>query len=445
MSLIPQDQYGQMQGQYGQVQGQGRLPFQQINPNMGFQPGSTDTLMQQRINERNNLDVAYGGRPRHQTPNGMMPGQPQPQQDPMQMMMTSLPQSRGSVNVHPATIHRFLNMDPASQQRLAQTNPQFVQQIMGTIARQQQQNQPQPPSGGAQDDTVSTASSSSIDTPHSSDLENSHSSEDEGDHELRMKKGKKVKAKGIDKGRKKVQKHSRTDPTRKLRVRHSTETNQNVQVHGQNLFLSLDFRNDLTEINNDCYVLSFPMQHNVTCLELESCLINRNQILEREPYIYMAIEEIPGDYQVNTGHQVHNVFGKLIQEKTVNEFIVYKPENCIKALTRPSRVDRLSITFLRYDMTPVPLNRLPVERLSRSKDYLKVTTKAPHYLSVGDRVNISQSQDDQVSVDMVDVIKVLRQDIIALDNPVNTVSGGSNLQFEKVDLKCTLTFRITNK
>jgi len=159
----------------------------------------------------------------------------------------------------------------------------------------------------------------------------------------------------------------------------------------------------------------------------------------------MAIGELTGDYQVNTGHQTHQVFGKLIQEKTVNEFIVYKPENCIKVLDKPLRVDQLSITFLRYDMTPVPLNQLMIAKLSRTKDYLKVTTKAPHNLSVGDHVNISQTHDDYVCVDMVDVIKVLRPDIVALDNPVNNFVGrGSKLQLEKVDLKCTLTFRLKN-
>jgi hypothetical protein len=440
-----------IQDQYGQMQSQDRLPFQQINPNSGFQQDQSDVLFQQRINERNNLDVAYGGNPMHQPSNGMMPEQPQQGMIPGQ----GPTQSRGGVNVHPATIHRFLDMDPAAQQRLAQSNPQFVQQIMNTIARQQSQLQPQvqlqpqsqlqpqpQPQSQAQNrnrnrqgrcDAVSDSSSSGS-GDESSELENSHSSEGE-------RPASSSKKNKMNKAKKKTQKR----PERELRVSHSTETNQNVQVQGQNLFLSLDFRNDLSEINNDCYVLSFPMQHNVTRLELESCLVNRNQMLEREPYIYISIEEIPGDYQVNSGHQTHNVFGKLIQEKTVNEFIVYKPENCIKVLARPSRVDRLSIMFLRYDMTPVPLNRLPVERLSRSKDYLKVTTKAPHYLSVGDRVNISQSLDDQVSVDMVDVIKVIKPDIIALDNPVNKIGGGSSLQFEKVDLKCTLTFRLMNK
>jgi len=159
----------------------------------------------------------------------------------------------------------------------------------------------------------------------------------------------------------------------------------------------------------------------------------------------MAIGELTGDYQVNTGHQTHQVFGKLIQEKSVNEFIVYKPENCIKVLDRPIRLDQLSITFLRYDMTPVSLNQLTIAKLSRTKDYLKVATKAPHNLSIGDHVNISQTHVDYVCADMVDVIKVLRPDIVVLDNPINSsVEQGSKLQLEKVDLKCTLTFRLRN-
>ena len=59
MSLIPYQQYGQQPVQ-------GRLPFQQINPNMGFQQGEPDNLLQQRLSERNHLDVASGGRPTHQ-------------------------------------------------------------------------------------------------------------------------------------------------------------------------------------------------------------------------------------------------------------------------------------------------------------------------------------------------------------------------------------------
>lgn len=420
----------QNQGQWpGQGQGAG-LPFQQINPNMQRGPG-IDAQLQQRINERNNLDVAYGGQPMHNAPNQAMPSMPMmPAQ--MPQIPVQAPARGGSLNVHPATIHKFLSMDAASQQRLAQKNPQFVQQIMDTIARQQPQQPPpqqQLPAQPQNDETVSNVSNDeSIDTPNSSDTDNDHSSDEE--HESRAQT------------KKRPEPTKKQDRPRQLRIQHNTTTNQNVQIQGKNLFLSLDFRNDLTETNHDCYVLSFPVQHNVTCLELESCLINRNPVLEREPYIYMAIEELSGDYQVNTSHQTHHVFGKLIQEKTVNEFIVYKPENCIKNLPRPSRIDRLSITFYRYDMTPIPLNRLAVERLSRSKDYLKVTTKAPHYLAVGDRVNINQSQDDLLSVDMVDVIKVLRPDIVALDNPVNRIGSGSNLQFEKVDLKCTLTFRL---
>lgn len=452
MSLIPQQQqYGS--GGYGQMmQGpQGRLPFQQINPGAGYR-GNTDQLLEQRMMERNNMDMAYGGRPMHQNP--------QQQQQMMPQMMQSMPQVSGSVNIHPAVISQFLQMQPQAQQRLAQTQPQYYQQIMNTIARQQQGGSGMPRQPLRDNDTDSTLSTSSIETPNSdesSELENSHSSEEESDHELKLKlksksksksKGKtKAKGKDKDKGKSKNKYKGIRPKERKLRIKPShTRTTQNVTRSDQGqLFLSLDFRNDLVEINSDTYVLGFPTQHHVTGVEMESCLVNRNPVLEREPYIYMLIEELEGDYQVNSGHRSTYVFGKLIQEKTVNQFIVYKPENCVKFMDRPKRLDRLSIKFLRYDMTPIALNSMPVEKLGRARHYIKVTTKSPHNLSAGDHVNISQTTGDQISVDMVEVVKVLKPDLVALENPVNSIERGSGLQFEKVDLKCTMTFRLTTE
>lgn len=468
MSLIPQQQYGPTRGgpgpgPYGQQQqmmpGQGRLPFQQINPGAGYR-GNTDQLLEQRMMERNNMDMMHGGRPMH-------PQQQQQQMIPQMMQSMPMQPVAGSVNIHPAIISQFLQMPPQAQQRLAQMQPQYYQQIMNTIARQQQGGRAPPPPG---DDTNSTLSTSSIETPNSdesSDLENSHSSEEGSDHELKLdtkkskskskskpKSSSKSKSKSSSKSKSKRDRRSHVNAgirprERTLRVKPThTRTTQNVTRAGADqgqLFLSLDFRNDLVEINNDSYVLGFPMQHHVTGIELESCLINRNPILEREPYIYMLIEELEGDYQVNSGHRSTYVFGKLIQEKTVNEFIVYKPENCVKFMDRPKRLDRLSITFLRYDMTPIALNRMSVEKLGRARHYIKVTTKSPHNLSVGDHVNISQTNGDQVCVDMVEVVKVLRPDLVALENPVNSIERGSSLQFEKVDLKCTMTFRLVAK
>lgn len=435
MSLMPSQSHSSHQGS------QGRLPFQQVNPSQEqFQ--STDSLLQQRISERNTLDTTNGGSP----------------------MNYPMPQRREGVtqesNIHPAMVARFVNMKPNEKDNLAKMNPTYYQQLLkASQASQTSQNfssaqqpqqpqqlepqlfQPQPQPQGQFDQSITPAGyQPALSTVHelesnaSSDLENIHSS-DEEDEPIVISKSKRASTNN----RKNINPSERV-----LNVNHKNTINQNVTLNKGSVFLSLDFRNDLVEIKNDAYILSFPTQHNVTGLSLESCLINRNKVLEREPYIYISISEIEGEYQVTAGHKINSVFGKLIQEKTINEFIVYKPENCIKEFLRNTMVDKLSIKFLRYDLVPIQLNKIPVEKLRKSKECLKVTTKTPHYLSAGDRVNISCTDNDKISVDMVEIIKVLSSDMLILDNPINPITQGSGLQFDKVDLKCTLTFKIFN-
>ncbi len=418
MSLMPSQSHNNHQGS------QGRLPFQQVNPSQE-QYQSTDNLLQQRISERNNLDVTHGGSPM----NYQMPQRREP-------VTTQEP------NIHPAMIARFLNMKPNEKETLSKMNPTYYQQLLKASQSQnqfppQQDFQPQPQPVLQQNQFENYASINpvqEIESNVSSDLENIHSSEEDEPPTPVV-----VKTKRSTKRKNEINPSERV-----LNVNHKNTVNQNVTLNKGSVFLSLDFRNDLVEIKNDTYVLSFPTQHNVTGLELESCLINRNKILEREPYIYISISEIEGEYQVTAGHKINSVFGKLIQEKTINEFIVYKPENCIKNFLRNTMVDKLSIKFLRYDLAPIQLNRIPVEKLRKSKDCLKVTTKTPHYLSAGDRVNISCTDSDKISVDMVEILKVLSPDLLVLDNPINPITQGLGLQFDKVDLKCTLTFKIFN-
>ena len=76
---------------------------------------------------------------------------------------------------------------------------------------------------------------------------------------------------------------------------------------------------------------------------------------------------------------------------------------------------------------------------------MKITSKTPHYLTVGDRVNICCISNDNISVDRVEVIDVLGKDEVALEETINPISQGANLNFEKVDLKCTLTFKLQKK
>jgi hypothetical protein len=458
---------GQMGGQMrGQDQGQGsRLPFQQINPNME-NVANPESLLEQRLQERN-MQSPNSSPMNAQNP--MMQQMQQYQQMPQNPQHVSQ-QTVGVINIHPAVIQQYLRYSPQQQQQLAQTQPSLVRQIMNAIQRAQQGPEPQqlqlqaPDMDSDDESSVDTSSILSRQTDESSDMINSHSSEEESDHELKLLKTKTKKSKSSrskSSRSKSKSKHNMMHPdpddngsisgsrsrrgkrNRDLMIKHkSKDQNSHTFSASGCLYLSLDFRNDLIDIDNNKYVLGFPTQYNVCALELESCLINRNSIFDREPYIYLSIGEVPGEYEVTAGHHKTNVFGKLIQEKTVNEFIVYKPENCKKIFNRPIRLDHLSISFLKYDLDTIPLNKMVVKTVRKSKDCLKVTTKFPHYLITGDNVNICSSHDDRVSVDVVEVVDVISKETVSLETPVSSIRQGLGLQFEKVDLKCTLTFKM---
>ena len=417
------------QNEYGNQQG--RLPFQQINPSHETYK-NTENLLQERIQERSSLDNVVNNKSQSQS---------QSQSQTQTQTQTPQPQIQDSM------VKRFLSMTTQEKESLSQMNPSYYQQLLAASqtynsiqthaqlnsqpfaqfnSQPQSQFTPQSQFNPAQAKTQNFQQDFDVRSDVSSDLENIHSSDEEVEDVS-------VKTKHINPKDRKL----------KLNLSSVNKTNQNIVVNQGSVFLSLDFRNDMVEIKNDIsYLLKFPKQHNVTGLELESCLINRNKQLEREPYIYINISEIEGEYQVTAGHQIHSVFGKLIQEKTINEFIVYKPENCIKNFLKQCSVDTLSVKFLKYDLSPIHLNKIQVDRVRKNKDYIKVTTRHPHYLAEGDYVNISSSGLDRISVDTVEILKVPSSETLILEPPTHEITSGNGLQFEKVNLKCTLTFKI---
>jgi hypothetical protein len=181
-------------------------------------------------------------------------------------------------------------------------------------------------------------------------------------------------------------------------------------------------------------------------IELEACIINRIELLEREPYIYLSILEIPGDYQlIGEGNTVVPVFGKLVQEKTVNEFIFYRPENCRKILHSPIDIDKLTVSFLNYDQTPISLSKINVKDLnvSNGKTYCKMHTRGPHNLISGDSINVSYRAHNRITVESLSIIDVPNNDTIITEPPVNDIVPEDRCSFDRVQIKCSLTFRIS--
>ena len=139
-----------------------------------------------------------------------------------------------------------------------------------------------------------------------------------------------------------------------------------------------------------------------------------------------------------------SVFGKLIPEKTVNEFIFYKPENCRKSFTKPVNLEKITISFLQYDQTDISLSKLDIRNLSQSSTggYYKLNTRGSHYLTTGDLVSITYKQPNRTTVETITVLDTPSPDVLILEVPIKDLKTEDRCTFEKVQLKCSLTFKI---
>ena len=427
-----QPQHGQSpygQSPYGNNASPGHLPFQQIDPTLESK-SDADIRLAQKIAERNTLDGAMG------PPVGVNPALARaPNQMPgMQMPSMQMPDGRAPTtqNVHPALVHQFLTLGEQGRQALALRDPMLYHQLIGAVQRMNMQylgekeevqeivqNEEDP----AENEESSKSGSGSGSDSGSDAGSDSGSGSDVEEHK----------------------KHKR-DNGRSHKRERSRQTQPHKPRSSQVEYLSLDFRNDLREIDTNKYILTFADQHNVSKIELESCLINQSSVLEAEPYIYICIDEIDGDYMVSSGKTRINVFGKLIQSKTINGFLVYQPEHCSKVFSARRLLNRLTVSFVQFDQQRISLTKLHVKNVNRSvaKNYIKVVSKGAHHLTVSDRINAYTQNDDQTNVSCMSVIDTPEKDVLIVETSGDCIMKDARATFERVGVKCTLTFKLTH-
>jgi hypothetical protein len=385
-----------------------QLPFQPINARQ--ESGNSDSLYQQKLNERSMLDMASPQQQSQQLQIQLPGVQPQPN---LNFNPPSPPPGP-----HPSVLAMFLSLNPEAQQRFATANPVAYAQLC-LAAQQYVQSQAQEQQALTEPHTVKKKKSKKISkTVHvQSESDNFHSS----DEELNIKPSKHMVARSRE-----------TEPT-------AVTTIQQAQHHHH---LPLDFRNNLCNITEHGYGLRWPRQYrNVQSIELVDCTIQRTPTLDKEPYIYMSILEIPGEYSIN-GES--SVFGKLIPEKTVNEFIFYKPEHCRKVFIKPVELDCITVSFLQYDQSSISLSKFDLRNLSQGSkgDYYKLNTYGPHYLTAGDGVSITYKNANRVTVEILPVLDTPSADTVILESSSKGLTADDRCAFERVQLKCSLTFKI---
>ena len=329
---------------------------------------------------------------------------PVQQQHQMQMPVQQQHQMQMPVQMqqqpHPTVLATFLSLDPIAQKKFAMANPVAFAQL--------------------------SAAAKSI-APDTSDVEE--------DPPVRVKSKTKMT-------KHRPSKHHVQSESDNM---HSSDEELNIKVTTpvKETFLQIDFRNNIRDVTvNGVCVLSIPPMK-IQSIELVTCILNRSPLLDKEPYIYISIDEIPGEYKVmGESNKITSVFGKLTPEKTVNEFIFYTTENCKKTFSQPLNLDQLTVTFLQYDHTAISLGKISVRDLSTAKSYYRLNTRGAHYMSSGDSINITRKGVNRIMVESVMVIETPTPDTIITECPSTEIGPDDRCTFEKCQIKCSLTFKI---
>ena len=435
-------------GMQGMGDSGGPLPFQQIDPRSENGVSDPEIMLAQKISDRNTLDRNHGMKNMNLPNFNNMHALSQEQQISKFLKKQN--------NVHPSIIQKFLNMTVLEQQRLAQAQPNMYHSILGTIqqmnstsltekkqrktgrkdkklkkSRRKERKQKYDTNSDSETelDKDKNTNSSSDSEPQSEPEPESESDSDSTDNES----GQEIANRLVNP----YYNLSQEIPTAKFMGKAESESRL---VH-----ISLDFRKDLSDIDNNKYVLSLGDDfHNVQEIELESCMINQTYNLEGEPYIYCNIDEIGGDYNIarSKSHGQMNVFGKLFLDNSVNGFLTYRPENCRKRFKRPELINRITISFLNYNYDRIPLNKIAVKKLSKGSNQIKLTTKSTHNLTVEDRINLYKTDKDEVLVANLKVMEIPDSSVFITEAPTFSIEKQHQLSFEKLDVKCTLTFKL---
>lgn len=429
----PQMQMQQMPYGYDQQQQMSQLPFQQIDPRSDVAM-SPDVLLAQKMHDRNQLNYAIGGRPTVGGPN--LPNYNILHAATQQQQMDKFLQSQE--NIQPGVIQQFMALGPAVQAQLAQTQPAFYQRIMATIHKMTtvttKKDKNKHGKSGKKQDKDDSSSSSDHESGANADSEDSVSSADESGLESDTDSPAEQRSKTRTEARStRISRTERGERNEKMMEPPSVQKHQFRAPKsncGRSEFLSLDFRKDLRDVENNKYALIFNDLHNVEKIELHSCIINQHN-LEGEPYIYILIDEIP------------SLFGKLILDKSVNGFFSYTPENCEVEFDTPVTFNKFTVSFAKYDRERVSLNKITIKKLSKCSNSIKLMSTSCHTLSVGDRINIyNLTNPDEITVNNLRVVETPDPNTFVTETPSFVIDKNPDLLFEKLDIKCTLTFKV---
>jgi hypothetical protein len=207
--------------------------------------------------------------------------------------------------------------------------------------------------------------------------------------------------------------------------------------------VSLDFRNDLMDLKSP-YRVRFPINSDILRLKLQSCQIPAITHLGHEPYIYLRIEEIDGDYLMPNSIKA---FGKLILVGDRQGYLYYQPDlnSCDISFGIQQNFKELTLQFCDYQGLPIHLEDIQIAKKVRcggGGDRLKLHTEGQHGLKVNDIIRMDlQTTDSVVTKGEIKVKSVPSLKTFTIANPGHRISSKDNMRIFRKHLNCSLSFQ----
>lgn len=215
------------------------------------------------------------------------------------------------------------------------------------------------------------------------------------------------------------------------------------QIHLINYDLSLDFRTDLenTDNNKSQYPLKFVKFGNISKVKLLSCLIPENDLLMNEPYIYIKIEELGGRCYTSN-HDT--TLGKLVLSENKNGYLHYVPDknSCVQNFSQPISLQKFTVSFLNFNGKYINLKEISIMKSLKLKkqNKLKFVTLYKHKLSKGDTIDIHIYHAREIDSYEVLVDTVIDDNTFMVDNVFETLS--EHMVILRHSINCSFTFKL---
>lgn len=211
-------------------------------------------------------------------------------------------------------------------------------------------------------------------------------------------------------------------------------------------YITLDFRADLIDIDENIYTLRFPTNVKANMFELYSCQMQSTGYIKNEPSLLVNISGFDGNYICGNEKKF---FCKLVPQSIVDEIFLFRPEQHLYELNSKQKIeDTITISFNRYDGTPFSLTKLLIEKITNTnvktnkieEIKTKITTTHKHGLDKTDTVSIIYNKYDELKVICCDIFHIIDDyNFIIMDKLEYTKD---DTIVHKKSLKCNLTFRL---